>query len=440
MNRGWLGSIVVVALAAVPVLALPGDGTAPYAGPQPQPTATDAGPANVFRSPASGCPAPVPPFPGPPSGDGSPGAFDPPGPEPCESLPPFASIEYLNWWVVKHLPPLVTSNPNTAGILGQQDTQLLFGGTHENEENHTGARATACFFFKNAPLGCEVRAEFLGERATRFTAGSNDLGEPGLSRPIVNALTGQETAQIISFPGQFVGHVQASSETFIWSGETNALVLLDPERAWPCLIVGGRYLDVEESLSINQQSTAIGSGLVGMNGQFLGPGTQVTINDHFTTRNQFIGGQLGAQGRLDDGHVFLKLRGTLAVGTMFESATISGGTTFASAAGSTTVPGGLLALPTNIGHFTHEEVSLVPEGEVAIGAHLGENVEIFLGYNILYISDVLRPVEGMDRAVNPTQLPTSVQGTGLVGVPRPGPLRDTDFFAHGLSLGLALQY
>src|SRR5262249_38273580 len=153
---------------------------------------------------------------------------------------------------------------------------------------------------------------------------------------------------------------------------------LDPNRPWTCIIVGARYADLEEGLTINQNSTAINTGLIGHDGQFLGAGTQVSIADHFTTRDQFIGGQLGAQGQFDDRHFFLRLRGTLGVGYTMESATISGLTSFNN--GALVSPGGLLAQPTNIGHFTHDRVTILPEGQITLGYHVTDNIDIHLGY------------------------------------------------------------
>src|SRR5262249_17224843 len=142
----------------------------------------------------------------------------------------------------------------------------------------------------------------------------------------------------------------------------------------------------------------------------------------------------------DDTHLFLRLRGTLGIGYNFESATITGQTSFNTASGTFVAPGGLLALPSNIGHYDHEKVGLLPEGQVIIGAHLTENIDIHLGYSIIYWTDVLRPVSGIDRVVNPTQLPTSIEGTGLTGPARPAGLHESDFWAHGLALGLTIHY
>jgi hypothetical protein len=437
MKQRWLQSIAILVLAAAPACL--------FAGLDGPPGPTDGNPPAIMQAPPAGpylnqWSPPLPPV-GPGGPDGVPGAFGPPGEcsDSCDrEESSWAELDFMQWWLRKKLPPLVTGNSAGPGSLTEPGTVVLFGGDHEEMENHTGARATAGWWFGDSPLGLEICAEFAGERATRFTGGSNNLGQPGFSRPVLNALTGQETAEFISFPGQFVGHIQVSSESFFWDGQTNWLIQLDPDRPWTCIIVGARYADLEEGLTINQNSTAIGTALIGMNGQFLGAPTTVDIADHFTTRNQFIGGQLGAQGQLDDRHIFLRLRGTLGVGYTIESATITGLTSFNH--GAVVEQGGLLALPTNIGHFTHDRVTILPEGQITLGYHLTENIDIHLGYSIIYWSDLLRPVGGIDRTINPTQLATSVQGTGLEGPARPVSLRESDFWAHGLALGFTIRY
>ena len=70
---------------------------------------------------------------------------------------------------------------------------------------------------------------------------------------------------------------------------------------------------------------------------------------------------------------------------------------------------------------------------------LAANLAVGLGQ--IYWKSVARPAQQIDRAVNPSQLP-SIFGPGqLVGTPRPTfVFRDTDFWAQGISFGLELRY
>ena len=60
--------------------------------------------------------------------------------------------------------------------------------------------------------------------------------------------------------------------------------------------------------------------------------------------------------------------------------------------------GGLLALPSNIGHFTNNAFSVVPEIGVNLGYQILPRLRGFVGYNMLYWSNVIRPGTSIDRA------------------------------------------
>src|SRR5205807_761921 len=144
----------------------------------------------------------------------------------------------------------------------------------------------------------------------------------------------------------------------------------------------------------------------------------------------------------DLSHLYFNVLGSLAVGWTHEAATIAGSTTLVPSGGTpVTLNGGLLALTSNIGRTTHDEVTLVPELGVTLGWHVFKWMDVFAGYNFLYWSDVERPGDKVDRVVNPTLLPTSVQGnTGFTGPVRPAGLQQTDFWVHGVSGGLAFRF
>ncbi len=364
----------------------------------------------------------------------------------------WVNAEYLLFWVHEKLPPLATTfvPPNIigqptptapgVGILGQSGTEVLFGG-NGTQTDHSGARLTAGFWEEDSPIGFEARFGFLGTEVNRFSAGSDASGNPTLSRPVINALTGQETVLFVSNPNEFTGSVVASTSTSLLDGALNALVQTGYPQA--AMIVGFRYLNLRENLSIGQDSTVLPGATVGTEGTFLGSGTNVLILDGVTTRNQFLGGQIGAQARCEspDGWLWLKLLATLGVGVNHESIDGVGSTTITPAGGAPTVlPGGLLVQETNGGHLGRDRISVVPEVGVTLGCHLSPYVVATVGYTFLYWSEVVRP-EGIDRNINPTQLPTSVMsGAGVTGPAAPGFPRSTDFWAQGLNVGLGFEF
>jgi hypothetical protein len=143
--------------------------------------------------------------------------------------------------------------------------------------------------------------------------------------------------------------------------------------------------------------------------------------------------------------VFCELTGKVALGQTFEVVKIDGATTmYTPILGGLSVqhaPGGVFALPTNIGRTTQSSFAVAPEGIFKIGLKLGDTGRFFVGYNFIYLSDAVRPGDQVDRTLNPTQIAALNPGGGLTGLDRPrGLFNHSDFWAQGLILGLETRY
>jgi hypothetical protein len=78
----------------------------------------------------------------------------------------------------------------------------------------------------------------------------------------------------------------------------------------------------------------------------------------------------------------------------------------------------------------------VPEFGVSVGYNITDWMRIYCGYNLLYIGNVMRPGDQIDRVVNPTQITRRP-----VGAPRPTiPFDTSSFLAHGFNAGLEFKY
>jgi hypothetical protein len=106
----------------------------------------------------------------------------------------------------------------------------------------------------------------------------------------------------------------------------------------------------------------------------------------------------------------------------------------------TTVPGqpvtpsaqGLLALGTNIGVYEQNSFTVSPEIQLAAAYHLNDCIDLTCGYSFLYWNHAAQPGLQIDEVINTTQITG-----GLVGEPRPAfPNQDSDFFVHGLNIGV----
>src|SRR5262249_44828964 len=136
------------------------------------------------------------------------------------------------------------------------------------------------------------------------------------------------------------------------------------------------------------------------------PGNRFIVNDSFATRNRFYGGQLGLDGEWRLGRFFLGGVVKVGLGQTHQEVDIAGmQQLFTPAGGKTAFNGGLLALPSNSGHFSRDQFSVVPEIGLKLGYNVTENVRVFVGYDLIYWTNVLRPGDQIDTTLNTAQIP-----------------------------------
>lgn len=341
--------------------------------------------------------------------------------------------DFLLWWVKDgptSFPLLTTSPPASQGIPSKPGTVVRFGGTHFDYETFSGLRLTGGMQDPSSEFGLMGGAFLLEQRAVGVNATANNAGIPLLARPIVSPTSGQLTSTTENNPVLVTTNFSAVSTTRFWGGEAN---LTGPEfTVGPASIrplVGFRYLDLAEGLDIDNTVVA----LAGFGN--LGPGATVSQTEGFHTRNQFFGGQVGAQAELRSGSFFFRFQGKLALGDSHEVVTITGSSTRTSSTGvQTPAIGALLATVTNSGRRTKDGFGIIPEVGVDLGYEIIRNVRITVGHTFLSWSDVVRPGDQIDPVVN------TLFRLG-VGPARPAPLfNHTDYWAQGMNFGLTLRY
>lgn len=354
--------------------------------------------------------------------------------------------DYLLWWI-KNGPnpqPLVTLGTEASeGILGNVGTTVLYGGSGIHFGPFSGGRITADWH----PDDCrtfQFSAFILEQRSERFATASDDTGVPVITRPVFDVLLGQETGSSVGFPNAFRGNVAVGSTSQLWGGEVN---LLQRWNCDPCrqvhLILGFRYLELQEALYVHQDVSILEEGIAGFVGTPVFEPTRMWINDGFETQNRFYGAQIGGQTRIEvNGKWSVDLIGKVALGWTQQFLSLTGSTTALGQPDPIGVAnGGLLAVPSNIGRHDETCFAIVPEISVTANYCIRENITARIGYTFLYWSDVVRPGEQVDRVVNPEQVPSSLVFGPLTGpaVPQPS-LRSGDFWAMGLHLGLEIRY
>ncbi len=337
---------------------------------------------------------------------------EPPGPR------IWVGFEYLLWKARgADVPPMLT-----AGNLGQISPDNVSRGPH------SGFRLSAGYWIEH-PRMWAIEAAY-----TFFARDTNSnlyQAAPGssLSRPFIDANSGSAALfQLAVANATTVSTAQVRTSFDSDGFELNVFrrvnAIIGDEAH---IFLGPRYWNLEEEL-LTQVASRTGI-----------PAFQVSSFDQFTTQNRFFGGQIGTRMVFKWDRLSLAIDGKFALGAMFQETEIRGGSTVT--AGPTRIdrPGGLLALPTNIGDYERSKFAYLRESSAILGYRVTDQITVTLGYNMLTASNVVRPGHQIDPVINTSQLP--FVGGRLTGAPRPIYRFDGDsFWMHGVSLGLAFQF
>ncbi|OWK37692.1 BBP7 family outer membrane beta-barrel protein [Fimbriiglobus ruber] len=356
----------------------------------------------------------------------------------------WVSAEYLLWWPKSQfLPPLVTAAGGGApAVLGGPNTTLLVGGTRLDNPDASGTRINlGVSLNESQTIGMAVTYLFLASRtATDNFVGFTGPGAMTYGRPFVNAQTGAQDVIPVSIPGSQSGTVRVAVTSPRLSGWEVSGVgnLYDAPGVKITALAGYRYFMMNEGVRIDQYAQFAGSTA--------GPPVYGATSDQFEANNRFHGGQFGLTADLTHNSLFLEATGKIALGQAITVVRTSGQTE----AFTPGYPypalqwyqGGVLAQPSNSGRFTRSGFAVLPEATVKLGYKFQNKSRVYVGYNFLYLSDVVRAGNQIDTTIDPSQLALfSKTNTGQIVTDRPAPLMArSDFWAQGLMLGLEYRY
>jgi hypothetical protein len=359
----------------------------------------------------------------------------------------FVQAEYLMWWVRRgNIPVLASTAPEPAGpggnfgFLGQPGTSVLLGPGPFGDSFRSGFRFRTGAWLED---GCGVDGSFffLGRRTDSFTVNSGLF--PVIARPIfvpnVDPVTGQvigEFAQVVAGGGT-TGALRVEQTSQLWGADINFRSCIcrtcSESAEW---FVGYRHLNLREDLTTTE---AIVAGPLDAPQV---PGTRITVQDQFKTRNQFHGGQVGYAVSRKWGRFDVDARASVALGVTHQELDIAGFQAILPPGQQTPAVfnGGLLAVGPNLGRFTNNKFSVAPETTVNVGYMVTPNVRAYIGYNFLYWTNVIRPGDQIDRVVDLTFVPNS-RPVAFSGQNRPQPLfKQSDLWAQGLQFGIELRW
>ena len=357
----------------------------------------------------------------------------------------YTSFETLLWFV-RSMPstvPLVSAGTTiTEGAQPDLGSTTLFGAQNFQFNPFVGARFTVGKWFRSNPeWGMEWSAFILEDRVDKFVVG---VGDQVLARPFIDATTGLPSSFIIASPGFARGGVSASVLSQLWGMEWNLQRKLwtDGTKSFNFLL-GFRYMDLRESLAVQSQSffdPGVTTFFYGLN---LTSPFRIDVEDAFDTRNQYFMGQFGLQGEWRYRRWVFGWGAKLGLGDVRETSDINGLSRLVLTPGEAPneVPGGLLALSSNIGRSHDDKFVVMPEGKIQIGYRMWKNVDLAMGYSIIYFSRAIRPSDQIDPVLNPAFIPTSTTYSFPAGPARPAlTFNQSDFWVQGLNFALSIHY
>ena len=352
------------------------------------------------------------------------------------------TAEYLLWFVrAGGAPPLVTAGGLASnGIIGQGDTRVLFGGPGQvlNNTLHSGARFGALYYLPGNRWGVDGNLWFLARNGGSFATDTNE--NPLLARPFVNANTGQQFSEVVAAPGLATGAVAVTYGTSMWGADANFRRGL-----WcgPCsrldALIGFKFANLSEDITISEQFVRTPNSNLAVGIPFAAAGL---VQDKFETVNNFYGVNLGLAGEVRRGRWFVNGKATVGLGTIYQTATVSGSQRILTDTGGLlTANSGLLAIQgANAGTFTRPVFGVMPEVGLTVGMYITPRLRLGVGYGFTYMNRVLRPGNIIDPVVDVSRIPNfpvNPPATQLGGTPRPQLLlRETDFFAQGITFSL----
>jgi hypothetical protein len=439
---------------------------APLAAPlQTPPATTTQTPATITPVPAGSADRVPPAAPA----HQTPAACDDDSAEFCGAIlctPPgrvWLRADYLIWWTSgTRLPPLVTTSPQgtaveDAGVLGK-DTTILFGDETVGGDMRSGVRTSIGFWLDRCHVwSLEIDYLTLGERANGFNQNSN--GNPILARPFFNTFTGQQASELVAYPGQVSGTVDAESKSYFQSaGALIGYCLSDScqscnpcnscdscDSCGPCgrlldtpvfygsrtdLLIGFRHYNLNDNVGVTEDLLVTADGP-----DF---GTAYLIHDVFRSCNEFYGSEIGLRSRLNRGRWSLDILTKIAIGNNHQTVTVDGETVRTPLGGvSKTFDAGILASGPNGGVYQRDDFTVIPELNLELGYQLNCHWRAFIGYDIIYWGAVTRAADQIDLNVDSRNIPPTTEG----GLPFPQfPGKQSAYWAQGINLGAEFRF
>lgn len=352
----------------------------------------------------------------------------------------WGSVAYLNWQVKNssiNVPLVTTSHSADLGILNQPTTHVIYGDGSSNDNVNfndipgVGVTLGAWLDSCNNQYGIEANGFWLNRQNQKTLISTDDF--PVLAVPFFNTVTDREFSQIIANPASIFGSTWTNNSSRLWGADLNGLFSLSNNGPIQYTALAGfRFLDLDESMNMTAKRRFLTPAVLPFN-------TELITNDYFGTQNHFYGAQVGGKAAYTCHKFVGEIVGKLALGVNAQTLDINGGTTtifFGSGAPTTFIDrGGFFAMPSNSGTFHHNQLAVMPELQAKVAYLVTPHIKPYLAYNFLYVTNVLRATEQVDRNVNPVELPPTC---GAASASRNPQFNQATFWAQGVNVGVEL--
>lgn len=252
-----------------------------------------------------------------------------------------------------------------------------------------------------------IDGSFFLMQSTSAQFSTSSDGTTSLGRPFVGQPGNTQTIDLLAGPGVGRGSISIDSPLTFLGADLNARGNLFCEDNVRLDFLGGfRAIRMSEDLDIRARRENISE-----------------VNDSFRTLNMFTGGQVGFAGEFRYERVYVAGSTKLAFGATWSRLEIES-MSRSQATGALT--DGLLARPTNSGKTSDRQFAVVPEANFSLGYQLFDHWRAFAGYTFVYLSSVARPGQAVDTNIGGA-FPRRLEP-------------NTDFWMHGINLGMEARY
>jgi hypothetical protein len=356
-------------------------------------------------------------------------------------------IEYLLYWT-KNAPlpvPIATAGPASGlGILGTTGTIVVLGNSDYSFNTRSGLRVSGGWWLtENQSAGLEANLFVLPEKTSNtppMTSASPSL--PTLARPFFDTSTNRQNSRLLTRPNTFAGGISTEASNLFWGGQVSG-VWRFRDRGWYTVdfLTGFQFLDLEESLNINDFASARAGGTVNFNGQQFNAGVTY-LQDHIGTTNRFYGWMIGGRTNFHYEAFTLACAAKIGIGNISQDIRLDGTSTLAGPYPAPQTTGGaFFTTGFNAGKFEQNHTGYMGELSLNLNVQVTSHLSVNFGGNYLVVDGVVRPGDQLSTNINSTQIPIGQNYGARFGPPSSGAQFNTSsFYVQGLNLGFAYGY